>query len=75
MRGALEVFGGFSRYGGIIPQTRRNLGSTEYDRPLMYHLISKYLISGTVEYCHTIDSRTQNILPLGLITKSDVDES
>jgi hypothetical protein len=60
--------------GGIIPQTRKNLGSAEYDRPLLYRLIAKYLISGALEYCHDIQSRPDNILPLGLVAKRDLDE-
>ena len=60
--------------GGIQPQIRTNLGSVGYDRPLLYRLISKYLISGALEYCHTIASRPHNILPLGLVVKHDLDE-
>jgi hypothetical protein len=60
--------------GGIQPQMRANLGSVGYDRPLLYRLISKYLISGALEYCHTIESRPHNILPLGLVVKNDLDE-
>ncbi len=60
--------------GGIIPQSRKNLGSTEYDQPLLYRFIVKYLISGALEYCHDIHSRPDNILSLGLVAKRDLDE-
>ncbi len=60
--------------GGIIPQTKKNLKSTDLDRSFLYRLICKYLISGTLEYCHTIAERPDNVLPLGLMAKSDIDE-
>ena len=60
--------------GGIVPQARRNLRSADFDRPLLYRLICKYLISGALEYCHTMAERPDNVLPLGLVAKSDIDE-
>ena len=40
--------------GGIVPKAIKNLRSANFDRPLLYRLISKYLISGVLEYYHTI---------------------
>ena len=60
--------------GGIVPQARKNLKSADYDRPFLYRLISKYLISSALEYCHDVASRPDNCLPLGLVAKSDIDE-
>lgn len=60
--------------GGIVPQARKNLRSADFDRPLLHRLICKYLISGALEYCHTIAERPDNVLPLGLVAKSDIDE-
>jgi hypothetical protein len=56
--------------GGIIPQQRKNLRSADFDRPLLYRLICKYLMSGALEYCHTMAERPDNVLPLGLVACS-----
>jgi len=56
--------------GGITPVMRPNLRSVEEDKPLLFKMIAKYLISGALEWCPP-GAEPQNLIPLGLVPKND----
>jgi hypothetical protein len=59
--------------GGITPVMRPNLRSVEEDKPLLFKMIAKYLISGALEWCPP-GAEPQNLIPLGLVPKNDDEE-
>ena len=58
---------------GIRMSINPNLGSVDNDKPLLYKLIAKYLISGVLQYCPP-EHPPINIIPLGLVPKKDEEE-
>ena len=50
-----------------------NLKSVAEDKPLLYKMIAKYLISGALEWCPP-GSEPMNLIPLGLVPKNDPEE-
>lgn len=62
-----------TRPGGIAPSLRPNLGSVNEDKPLLYKMIAKYLISGALEWCPP-GQEPLNLIPLGLVLKKDPEE-
>ena len=58
---------------GIRMSISPNLGSVENDKPLLYKLVAKYLISGVLQYCPP-ECPPINIIPLGLVPKKDDEE-
>ena len=50
-----------------------NLKSVDEDKTVLYRMICKYLISGTLEYCPP-GFKPTNLVLLGLVPKKDVAE-
>ena len=62
-----------ARPGGVNPVMRPNLRSVEEDKPLLYKMVAKYLITGALEWCPP-GTEPQNLIPLGLVPKNDEEE-
>ena len=58
---------------GVAHCSHPNLKSVDEDKTLLYRMIGKYLITGTLEYGPP-GFKPSNLVLLGLVPKKDVDE-